>query len=110
MKILCFQVQPKRSRGTDFGAVAALMVRIAMSSDVHGRGKDPSVNFQFTSASVLRTWNRLESVAFKHRQLGPRLRRSSIVAYQGSRGWDNSRLLHQFAGRHVLDGLRSPGV
>lgn len=71
MKILCFQVQPKRSRGIDLGAVAALMARIAMSSDVReftirrNRGKDPWVSFLFTSASVARTWSRLESGAIR---------------------------------------------
>lgn len=112
MKILCFQVQPKRSRGIDLDAVAALMARIAMSSDVHeftiqrGRGKEPWVNFLFTSASVARTWSRLESGAITHGRLGPRLRRSSIVTCQGSRGWDNYRLLHHFDGRQPLDRLR----
>ncbi len=116
MKTLCFQVQPKRSRGIDVDAIAALMVRIAMSSDVReftirrGRGKDPWVNFLFTSASVGRTWSRLVSGALTHRQLGPQLRRSSIVTCQGSRGWDNYRLLHHFDGRQVLDSLRPRSV
>lgn len=115
MKSLCFQFKPKRSRGTDVDAIAALMVRIAMSSDVReftirrGRGKDRWVNFLLTSASVGRTWSRLESGALTHRQLGPQLRRSSIVTCQGSRGWDNYRLLHHFDGRQVLDSLRPRG-
>jgi len=113
MKILCFQVQPKQSRGIDLGAVAALMARVAMSSDVReftirrGRGKDPWMNFLFTSASIARTWSRLESGAIGHRQLGPQLRRSSIVTCQGSRGWDNYRLLHHFDSRQALDRLPS---
>jgi hypothetical protein len=112
MKILCFQVQPKRSRGIDLDAVAALMARIAMSSDVHeftiqrGRGKEPWVNFLFTSTSVARTWSRLESGAITHGRLGPSLRRSSIVTCQGSRGWDNYRLPHHFDSRQPLDRLR----
>jgi hypothetical protein len=113
MKILCFQVQLKRSHGIDLGAVAALMARIAMSSDVReftirrGRGKYPWVNFLFTSASVARTLDRLEAGAFMHRQLGPQLLRSSIITCQGSRGWDNYRLLHHFDSRQRLDRLRS---
>jgi hypothetical protein len=112
MKILCFQVQPERSREIDLAAVAALMARIAMSPDVRdftiqrGRGKEPWVNFLFTSASVARTWSRLESGAIKHGRLGPKLRRSSIVTCQGSRGWDNHRLLHHFDSRQPLDRLR----
>lgn len=91
MKIVCFQVQPKRSRGIDLDSVAALMAQIAMSPDVReftirrGRGKDPWVNFLFTSASVARTWSRLESGAITHSRWGPKLRRSSIVTCQGSR-------------------------
>lgn len=67
MKTLCFQVQPERSRGIDLGTLAALMARIAMSSNVRefairsGGGKERWVNFLFTSASVARTWNTLES-------------------------------------------------
>jgi hypothetical protein len=115
MKILCFQVQAKRSRGIDLSAVAALMARIAMSSDVQdftiqrGRGKEPWVNFLFTSASLARTWSRLESGAVRHSRLGAKLRRSSIVTCQGSRGWDNYRLLHHFDSRQALDRLRRTG-
>ena len=111
MKILCFQVQPKRSRGIDLGAVAALMARIAMSSDVReftiqrGPGNGPWMNFLFKSASIARTWSRLEAGAIRHRQFGPQLRRSSIVTCQGSRGWDNYRLLHHFDSRQALDRL-----
>ena len=116
MKILCFQVQPKRSHGIDLGAVAALMARIALSSDVReftiqrGRGKDPWMNFLFTSASAASIWSRLESGAMIHRRLGLQLRRSSIVTCQGSRGWDNYRLLHHFDSRQVLDWLRPRGA
>jgi len=112
MKILCFQVQPKRSRGIDLDAVAALMARIAMSSEIHeftiqrGLGKNPWVNFLFTSAAVARTWSRLKSGAITHSRLGAKLRRSSIVTCQGSRGWDNYRLLHHFDNRQPLDMLR----
>jgi len=97
-------------------AVAALMVRIALSSDVReftirrGGSKDPWANFLFTSASVTRTWSRLESTALTRRKLGPQLRRSSIVVCQGSRGWDNYRLLHHFDGRQALDSFRPRGV
>jgi hypothetical protein len=112
MKILCFQVQPKQTRGIDLDAVAAVMARIAMSSDVRdfaiqrGRGKEPWVNFLFRSASVARTWSSLESAAMRHRRLGAKLRRSSIVTCQGSRGWDNYRLLHHFDSRQPLDRFR----
>lgn len=112
MKILCFQVQPKRSREIDLDAVAALMARIAMSSEIReftiqrGRGKNPWVNFLFTTASVPRTWSRLKSGVITHGRLGPRLRRSSIVTCQGSRGWDNYRLLHHFDSPQPHDRLR----
>jgi hypothetical protein len=43
----------------------------------------------------------------EHGRLGPKLRRSSIVTCQGSRGWDNFRLLHHFDSRQPLDSLRS---
>lgn len=112
MKTLCLQVQPKRSGGIDLDAVAALIARIAMSPDIcefriqRGRGKNPWVNFLFTSASVARTWTRLESKTIRHSRLGATLRRSSIVTCQGSRGWDNYRLLHHFDSRQPLDMLR----
>ncbi len=89
------------------------MARIAMSSNVRefairtGRGKERWVNFLFTSASVARTWNTLESRAMTHRRLGPQLRRSSIVTCQGSRGSDNYRLLHHFDKGQALDSLRA---
>jgi hypothetical protein len=115
MKTLCFQVQPKRSPAIDLDAVTALMVRIAMSSDIReftiqrGHGKNPWVNFLFTSASIARTWSRLESGAITHSRLGAKLRRSSIVTCQGSRGWDDYRLLHHFDSRQALDRFRRTG-
>ena len=112
MKILYFQVQPKRFREIDLDAIAALMMGIAMSSDdvreftiPRGPGKDLWVNFLFTSASVARTWSSLEAGPFTHRKLGPQLRRSAIVTCQGSRGWDNYLLLYHFDARQVLHRL-----
>ena len=113
MKTLCFQVQPKRVRGIDLDAIAALMARIAMSPDTReftiqrGRGKDPWVNFVFTTRSMVRTWGRLESEAMRHRRLGPQLRKSSIVTCEGAHGWNNYRMLHHFDRHQVVDHLRS---
>jgi hypothetical protein len=50
-------------------------------------------------------WNELRTRALKHRRLGAALRRSAIVTIQGSRGWDNYRLLHHFDGREQLDRI-----
>ena len=112
MKTLCFQVQPQRSRGIDLAAVAALMSQIALSSGVREfaipRGRsDTWINFLYTSTSAVGIWSSLEQRALMHRRLGLQLRRSSIVTCEGSRGWDNYRLLHHFDSREALDRLRS---
>jgi hypothetical protein len=88
------------------------MSRIALTSGVReftiqrGRG-DAWINFLYTSTSAASIWSSLERGALAHRRLGLQLRRSSIVTCEGSRGWDNYRLLHHFDGREALDRLRS---
>ena len=67
----------------------------------HGRNR--YINFLYLSATPSRTWQMIQK-QLRHRTLGIPLRRSLIVVCQGSRGWDNYRLLHHFDER-LLDKL-----
>ena len=110
VRTICVQVQPKQSPGLDMGAVALLMMQIANSIDtprftlVRGR-KNAWINFLFEAKPLRPVWSELQSVALRHRRLGAALRQSSIVTAEGSRGWDNYRLLHHFDGRERLDRI-----
>jgi hypothetical protein len=110
MRVMCVQVQPKRSPGLDTDAVARLMLEVSVRANtptfsiVRGR-KNAWINFLFEASALPSVWNELRTRALKHRSLGAALRRSAIVTIQGSRGWDNYRLLHHFDGREQLDRI-----
>jgi len=87
------------------------MVRIALDAQVRSfsiqrsRARDAYVNFIFESPTVAKTWRMVDARVLSHRALGRGLRAASIVVCQGSRGWDNYRLLHHFDARKPLDAL-----
>lgn len=108
-KLLCIQVQPARATSLDLRAVVAVLGSRVMSAGVRElfieRGRsDTWINFTFRSMSLDRTWDVVQA-AFQHRRWGAALRRSTIVTCQGSRGWDDYRLLHHFDPKHTLDRL-----
>jgi hypothetical protein len=63
------------------------------------------LNFLFSSPTAAPTWRAIQRIALQHRRFGARIRRSTIVTCQGSRGWDNYRLLHSFGPDRKLDKL-----
>jgi len=110
MRTLCLQFQPKLAPGIDVNAILRLMLRISLSQEIQGfsilrRRKQSWVNFLFNSREVGRTWRIVRSRALAHHKWGPRLRRSSMVTCEGSRGWDNYLLLHNFDTQQDLDKL-----
>ena len=89
-KLLCLQIQPARAKSLNLETVAALLVSHVMSTGVRElfseRGRaDSWINLSFRSTSIDATWRALQE-AFQHRRWGAALRRSTIVACQGSRG------------------------
>jgi hypothetical protein len=110
MRTICLQFQPKLVPGIAVNAISKLMLRLSLSPEIRGfsiqRGRKHSwVNFLFNSQAVGRTWKTVQSRALAHHKWGPRLRRSSIVTCEGSRGWDNYLLLHHFNTQQGLDKL-----
>jgi hypothetical protein len=106
-KLLCVQVHPARAKSLDLEGVVAAFGSRVMSAGVREvfiqRGRaDSWINFTFRSTSLGRTWGVVQA-AFRHRRWGAALRRSTIVTCQGSRGWDDYKLLHHFDADHVLD-------
>jgi hypothetical protein len=99
MRTICLQLQIGRTSSVSQASVSALMLRVAERAATRvftvQRGRN-YLNFLFESESPERTWQTIERVAFGHRRMGRRLRESTIVTVQGSRGWDNYRLLHHF--------------
>jgi hypothetical protein len=114
MQTLIVQFQPRRSGELDLGRVSELMLRIALETGVgtflieRSRARNSYLNFLFASVTAKRTWRAVQRIALNHRTLGRRLRRSTIIACQASRGWDNYRLLHHLDPNQPLDKL--PGV
>jgi hypothetical protein len=111
MRTLSVQFQPRRAATLRRNTICELMLRIALDTDVRvfsmkrSRAQDGYFNFLFESPAVAKTWRAVHSVALGHRTFGPALRRSTIVVCQGSRGWDNYRLLHHFDPKETLDSL-----
>ena len=108
-KLLLVQVHPARAKPLNLEAMVAVLGSPVMSAGVRElsiqRGRSDSwINFSFTSTSLDRTWGVVQAV-FRHRRWGAALRRSTIVTCQGSRGWDDYRLLHHFDPKQALDRL-----
>jgi len=107
---MCIQVQPKRAPGIDLDAVSTLLFRLSLSPGIRSfsiqRGPKLSwINFYFESKTIGRTWQTLHSGALNHPKWGARMRRSSIVTCEGSRGHANYLMLHHFDKKQVLDQL-----
>jgi hypothetical protein len=114
MRTLSVQFQPRRSRRLSSARVLTLFARsVAGDPLVRGfevqKGDDhgPYVNFHFLcrNRSLTHIWNLVKRRALMHRSLGASLRRGTIVTCEGSRGWDNYRLLHHFDPTVPLDVL-----
>ena len=114
MRTINFHVQPRRATPINVDALSRLMLRAALKPEVEmfSIHRDRSltwINFCFEGPSVGRVWKMLRSEVLNHRQWGPRLRRSSIVTCEGSRGWNNYLLLHHFEIAQPLDTLSASG-
>ena len=112
MRILCVQLQPRRVNRLSIRKVCALMLQLALEAQVRSfavqRSRSPRayLNFIFESPTVENTWLLLRARALHHPKIGRSIREASIVICQGSRAWDNYRLLHHFDRRQPLDSLR----
>jgi hypothetical protein len=105
---LHFHVQLRRASGLRGDAVAALLASVAAKlkiSDLAIQPRKTYWNFDFRCRS-LDLCERASRLALRDKRLGAKLRRSSIVACEGSRGWDNYLLLHHFDPAVVLDRVR----
>lgn len=111
MRTLSVQFQPRRSSELNPGRISELMLRIALDTDVRtfsierSHARNSYVNFLFVSMTVGRTWRAVQRIALNHRTLGKLIRISTIVTCQGTRGWDNYRLLHHCDPKLRLDKL-----
>jgi hypothetical protein len=110
MRTVSVQFHSRRAPDLDARTVSELMLRVALNAGVRvfllERPRSAGYfNFLFVSATPVRSWRAVQTLALRHRRLGGRLRRSTIVACQGSRGWRNYHLLHHFDTRQPLDRL-----
>ena len=111
MRTISVQFQPRRSGGLKSAKMCELMLHIALDMDVRTfsverpRARGQYLNFLLSSPIAARTWRAIQRTALRHRVLGARIRRSTIVTCQGTRGWDNYRLLHHFDSKQRLDKL-----
>src|SRR5262245_2617438 len=109
MRTLIFQVQPRRARRLSLKRVCNLMLKIALEARVRtfsvrrSRRQYAYLNPTFESPTVANAWRLVLARALDHPKIGATLCDASIVVCQGSRGWDNYRLLHHFDRRKQLD-------
>jgi len=116
MRTLSVQFQPQRSSRLSTVRVLTLLSRSVAADPAvlrfevqKGNDRGPYVNFHFIgqNRSLPHIWSLVHRRALKHRSLGGALRRASMVTCEGSRGWDNYRLLHHFDPKVPLEVLRS---
>lgn len=110
MPALNVQVQPGRAPPLDLDAVLALFATAAELADAElevtaGEDDGPFVNYHFRTRDLGRLWELLQGQVFWDQTIGPSLAASSIVTCEGSRGWDDYRLLHHYDRRLGLDTL-----
>ena len=110
MPALNVQVQPNRAPALDLDAVLALFATAAELADaelevISGEDDGPYVNYDFRTRDLGRLWEILQGQVFWNQMIGPSLAMSSIVTCEGSRGWDDYRLLHHYDRTLVLDTL-----
>jgi hypothetical protein len=101
MRTVCVQFKIGRTSGVSEASVATLMLRVAerVAARVFTVQRPSGrryVNFLFVSTTPERTWQLIQRVAFGHRRVGRRLRDSTIITVEGTRSWDNYRILHHF--------------
>jgi hypothetical protein len=111
---LTLQFHPQRAPGlplaTVLGRLAEVGATIAEVRTVtitRGRDRGPYVNVSFSLAAkhLPLLWSLLRKRGLGSDSLGRKLRASSMVYCEGSRGWDNYKLLHHFDSRQKLDRL-----
>lgn len=113
MRTLCIQFQPQRALGLPPRHVASVLADFAASVESvrafsfrAGTDRGPYVNYFFETRSPGKTWHAVSSSILKSHQIGARLRSSTIITCEGTRGWDNYLLLHHFDPKVGLDSLR----
>jgi hypothetical protein len=114
---LILQFHPQRQPALSLAKVLERLVRVGADvSEVkavtimRGRDRGPYVDVSFSVAAkyLPKLWSRLSSRALGADALGRKLRLASMVYCEGSRGWDNYKLLHHFDPRQELGALPAP--
>jgi hypothetical protein len=112
MRTLSIQFQPRRAPGLSRRYVASALADLAASVPSvrsfffrGGNDRGPYINYFFETGSPAKTWRAISTSLLKHRRIGARLRRSTIITCEGTRGWENYLLLHHFNSKFALDHL-----
>jgi len=87
--------------------VAAALPEVKGMAFMRGRDRGPYIDVSFTVAAkhLPKVWSKVLSRALGRDTVGRALRSASMVYCEGSRGWDNYKLLHHFDSRQALDRL-----
>src|SRR5438093_209157 len=111
MRTIYIQFHPRRAPPLSIRAISRLMIEIATSNyvvrDFSMQRRGMYVNYFFTATNQNALWRRVRVETIENRLMGTRLRASTIVVAQGSRGWENYRLLHHFDTRQDVDSLQT---
>ena len=87
---------------------AASVEGVRAFSFIAGTDRGPYVNYFFETRSPGKIWRAVSNSILKHHRIAARLKRSTIITCEGTRGWDNYLLLHHFDPKVELDHLRTP--
>ena len=114
MPTLSVQFQPERAKRPNVKLVQQLMCSTAIREDGirgfdfhrgHDRGLYINFNYQGSRDTLARLWKYLKTKVLLDRRAGAQLRQATIITCEGSRGWENYRLLYHFNPKTALDSF-----
>lgn len=109
MRTLHVQLQPDLIPGVDIAILRDVLAGLASSPLVENfeslEGKDQGryINFNYQSPDHAALWHALSGILHGSSKSASLLRAATIVACEGSHGWDDYLLLHHFNPTEPLD-------
>ena len=104
---LTIQFQPGRAPGLQISDLCVVCEELASdkASLVIDRSDPEYVNFMFEANDLRALWKLIKQRLYGDGAISDFLRQSSIVVCEGTRGWDDYKLLHHFDPAQQLDEI-----
>src|SRR5688572_18089981 len=109
MQTLHVQLHPDLIPGMDIATLRGVLAGLASNSlvenfeSLEGNDQGRYINFNYQSPDHAALWHALSGILHGTNELASLLRASTILACEGSHGWDDYLLLHHFNPSEPLD-------